>query len=120
MPREDTMDGRDNDARERRRFPRLKRPVLFRSPSFFDRFGRAEDVSEGGFRIYCQTRVEVGALLEIEVGLPEGDVIAARAKVVWVARLPEGAPAPWDVGLQFVALAPESAQRLARHLAGDA
>ena len=101
---------------DRRRYPRLKRPVFYRLPSFFDRWTSVRDVSVGGCRIYCDEELELGARLVLEVLLPDGTTVESRASVVWSARSPEAAPAEWEVGLRFHSVAKRGAAKLIAYL----
>lgn len=89
---------------DRRRYPRLKRPVFYRLPSFFDRWKSVHDVGIGGCRIYTDEKLRNGKELILDILLPDGTTVHARASVVWTARLPEGSPAEWEVGIQFFSL----------------
>jgi hypothetical protein len=51
--------------------------------------------------------------LEIEIAFPEGGSAVALVEVVWDEALPEGSPAPHDVGLRFVDATPEDMERIA-------
>lgn len=92
---------------DRRRFPRLKTPVLCRPAGLFLRLfaGRQErptqDISMGGARIYSDDPVKVGTRLEMELFLPAGSNLVLQAQVAWVEELPPGGPAAFDVGLRF-------------------
>jgi len=91
---------------ERRRFPRVTVPVFYRSPRIFSPKRRVSDISPGGVRIYSDERLEEGKRLEIEFFLPSGYSVVAIARVVWVKELPPGSEGLYDVGLEFIHLAP--------------
>ncbi len=77
-------------------------------------FGRrkAIDISLGGIRLYADDAAAPGDRLELELFLP-GDVeIVCRVEVVWVEKLPEGAPALYDVGMRFVEISDQDRERL--------
>lgn len=105
---------RDNrrDGIERRRFPRIKADVSYRSPRIAPRKRPIYDISLGGVRIHCDEELAVGRELELEFYLPEGIAIAAIAKVRWTSKLPEGSNAIYAAGLEFMHLTKEAAEQL--------
>ncbi len=66
----------------------------------------------GGVRVYSDELMEPGHKLEVELRLPDRSTMTFLSEVVWVQELPEDAPAAYDVGLQFLDLAPEDVQAL--------
>jgi hypothetical protein len=74
------------------------------------------DLSLGGVRIYSDEELRVGELLKMEFFLPEVPPVTYTAEVVWIERLPEDAPAKFDVGLKFIQLEPEAARLLVQVL----
>ena len=111
MTTEKTMSGK-----ERRRFPRLQRPVFYRVPSFFDRWKSVCDVGLGGCRIYSDEEMKLGKQIILEVLLPDGTTVRARARVVWASSVPEGGPAAYEIGLEFLTVADESLEILQQYL----
>ena len=93
---------------ERRAFPRLKRPVFYRVPSIFDRWGKVHDVSLGGCRIYSDEKLKPGRELILEVLMPDESTLRARAQVRWAARAPDEVAARFEVGLQFYEMPEET------------
>ena len=103
-------------AAERREFPRLKRPVFYRVPSIFDRWGKIHDVSLGGCRIYSDKKLKPGRELILEVLMPDQSTLRARAQVRWAAKAPEDVEARFEVGLQFYAMPEGSLEALQLYL----
>jgi uncharacterized protein (TIGR02266 family) len=97
----------------RTRYPRLRAPVYWRAvglPFFWRKKTSSEDL--GGVRVYLDEKIKEGARLEIEVFLPDGTSVVCKVEVAWVENLPERAPARFDGGLKFTAIAPGDRQRL--------
>jgi len=112
----------ETSGAERRKYPRVQAPVLFRpvGRGLFRARESTVDLSLGGARVYSDDLVEQGRQLEIELFLRDGTSIACAAIVVWVERLPAGAPAVYDVGLRFVGLDGADRERLAAVLEAEA
>ncbi len=100
------------DGIERRRFPRIRAEVNYKSPRIAPRKRPIYDISLGGVRIHCDEELAVGRELELEFYLPNGLAIAAIAKVRWTSKLPEGSDAAYAAGLEFMHLTPEAAEQL--------
>ena len=100
---------------DRRRFPRVQAPVLYRvvGPSLFVQPGRTGDVGLGGMRVYSDERHRPGKRLEIEVFLPDQTTITCWARVIWVEPLARSAGAKYDIGLEFTDITPDDRRRLA-------
>ena len=100
-------------GRERRRYPRLQAPVLYRSAPFAGAVPhRVIDLSMGGARVYSDLRRRPGERLEVELFPPEGDSVVVRATVVWVQAMAPGGPALYDIGLKFTNATEDAASRL--------
>jgi len=99
----------------RRGFPRVQAPVLHRPVTWFaiGMLRRTADDRLGGFRAYSDEKQKKGRLLEVEVFLPGGGSVTVVAEVAWVEALPDGSPARFDVGLQYVKASAEDLERLA-------
>jgi hypothetical protein len=93
---------------ERRKYRRIRAPLYCRPAGmqFLARQRQPVDVSLGGVRIFSDDRLEVGELLKMEFFLPDTKPVTYTAEVVWIEPLPSGGPAPFDVGLKFLALEP--------------
>ena len=103
---------------DRRQFPRLKAPVFCRPAGLrFHNTGETLDISLGGARVYSDDETAPGTPLELELVFSDNSSIVCRAEVVWIERLPDGAPARFDIGLRFTELPADAAGRLAQVLA---
>lgn len=105
---------------DRRRFPRVKAPVLVRPASVLTLLIPREvaDISAGGLRTYADEARRPGERLELELLLPGGESVTVLAEVVWSEPLPGGAPAAHEVGLRFVAPDAGALARIAAVLEG--
>ena len=70
------------------------------------------DISLGGLRVFSDEERRVGELLKMEFFLPDVAPVTYTAEVVWVERIPGGAPATFDVGLKFIQLEPDALKLL--------
>lgn len=96
----------------RRRFPRVKVPVLYRPIKVLSPRRRILDISPGGVRIFSDEQLREEDQLEIELFLPNGQTIIATARVVWIKKLPPGGDARFDVGLEFTSFPANATQEL--------
>lgn len=97
---------------EKRLFPRVKAPVFCRPAGFLKPRYRTGNISLGGVRIFTEAPIKEGRRLEIELFLPDNQTIVAIVRVVWLVELPPGSEARYDVGLEFIRLYPEDAQKI--------
>lgn len=103
---------RDDSGFDKRRFRRMRVPVLYSPPRMFGPprvFGQRRqisDISLGGLRIYSDEPLKEGKGLDVELFLPMGQSVKAIARVVWIEELPGGSDARYDVGLEFIHLPP--------------
>jgi len=104
---------------ERRRFPRLKVPVLFRSAKKDGKERPTYNLGLGGVRIYSNRYLKKGKQQEIELCFPKGNSVIATVRVVWITVLPEGSDAAFDVGLEFIDLPPDAINELKEVLDTD-
>ncbi len=104
---------------ERRRYPRLNVPVLFRSSSKGEEASPTCNLGLGGVRIYSNRYLKKGKNLQIELCLPERVTVVADVRVVWIKVLPPDSAAAFDVGLEFIDLAPEAVEKLENVLKAD-
>src|SRR5438270_10354490 len=101
------------EQNERPSYPRVRAPVFFtRTVLRFLKRSRRVDPGLGGVRVYTDEETKVGSRLELEVFLPDGTSIACTTEVAWVEKLPAGAVARCDVGLQILAIHPHDRERL--------
>jgi hypothetical protein len=101
---------------ERRHFRRLHVPVFCRPAGIAVMTHRHPiDLSLSGVRIYSDQEFARGELLTLEfiADMPG----TFTAEVVWIAALPPGSPAPFDVGLRFRSVGPDQAAVLEGMLA---
>jgi hypothetical protein len=110
---------RRKEGIERRLFPRVKADVYYRVPRVAPSKRAIHDISLGGVRINCDEKLAVGKELELEFYLPDGNVIAAIAKVRWTSKLPRGTDALYTAGLEFMHLTPEAAEQLRKVCVAD-
>lgn len=97
---------------ERRRFPRLNVPVLFRAAKSEEEPSPTYNLGLGGVRIYSNRYVKKGKQMEIELCFPDGNSIVATVRVVWIKVLPEGSDAAFDAGLEFINLPASAADKI--------
>jgi hypothetical protein len=103
----------ENDpGQNRRKYARFNAPICYRSASFFSTRNPLVNIGLGGIRIYSDNRFKIGKRLEIELLLPDDEILTFTVKVVWQNALPEDAPAKYDVGLQFLNGPEDGLQRL--------
>jgi hypothetical protein len=101
---------------ERRKFPRLKAPIYCRPAR--RRLPRRQivDLGLGGMRVYSDEPFRIGERLEVDLYMPDGATVACLTEVVWQRELPGADPAPYDVGLQFLDVPPDTQHMIARLL----
>jgi PilZ domain len=93
--------------------------MLWRSPGLVAKLSRTVNVSMGGARVFSDDRVKVGSKLNLEL-MPEPETsVQVLARVAWIDELEEGAPARFDVGLEFLDVPEEMISRLAAILQRD-
>ncbi len=104
---------------ERRRYPRLTLPIMYRTAKGEEPAHPTHDFSLGGVRIYSNRYLEEGKRIEIELCLPQGRAIKALCRVVWSQVLPPGSDAMFEVALEFEDLPPDASDQLAQFLEPD-
>jgi hypothetical protein len=77
------------------------------------------NMSLGGARVYSDDRMKLGTKLQLELLAGEGSTVQVLARVVWIDALEAGAPARYDVGLEFLEVPEEMTSRLAAILQKD-
>jgi hypothetical protein len=101
---------------DKRRFPRIKAPIYYKSPRFRHARQQVLDASLGGVRIYSDTPLKVEERLDLELFLPDRSTVRCGARVAWIALMPAGSPAKYDIGLELVSVPPGGVQRMAKVL----
>jgi hypothetical protein len=104
---------------DRRIYPRLNVPMLWRSPGMVANFGRTVNMSLGGARVFSDEHLRLGTRLDLELLAGPNNIVQVLARVVWVDELDAGAPARFDVGLEFLDVPEEMTSRLAVILEKD-
>jgi hypothetical protein len=104
---------------ERRRFPRLEVPVLFRSAKKGEEVRQTYNLGLGGVRIYSNRYLKKGKQLQIELCFPEGNSVVATVRVVWIKVLPPDSDAAFDLGLEFMDLSAAGIEKLKGVLEAD-
>jgi Tfp pilus assembly protein PilZ len=74
------------------------------------------DVSEGGAFLRSQLLFEIGDVLQLEIPLPDGQVVKATGKVVRVSR-PRDGEGVAGMGIEFTRLAMNDRRAIANSLA---
>lgn len=121
MPQARPAPSREAESSEdRRRFPRVKAPIYFRSPRLRAIKREVLDISLGGMRVYSDEPFHVDDQLTVELFLPDGASVSCLARVAWQRPLPEGSPAVYDVGLELLEAPSEGLERLGQVLERDA
>ena len=93
--------------------------MLWRSPGLAVKLSRTVNVSMGGARVFSDDRMKVGSKLNLEL-LPDPDTsVQVLARIAWIDELEDGAPARYDVGLEFLDVPEEMVSRLAAILQRD-
>jgi hypothetical protein len=73
----------------------------------------------GRARTYTDEELKEGTRLALEVFLPDETSVTCKVQVVSVEKLAEGAPALFDMEIEFIALRPGDRERLAPVLVED-
>lgn len=100
-------------ADDRRRFPRLKVPIFYRSARLLGPRSPARDLSLGGVRVLTDDALTIGKRLEIELFLPDGGSLSVDVRVAWVRPLQDDF-AQFEAGLEFLSMDPSQAKLLER------
>jgi hypothetical protein len=88
-------------------------PVYYRIPRTLARKQRVSNLSSGGVRIYSVQRLDIGQELDLEFFLPNGSVLEAKARVIWIKELPPGSKGIYDVGMELIKLSGKARKELA-------
>jgi hypothetical protein len=90
---------------DRRRFPRLNLPMVYRRAGLLGPRQRARDISRGGMRVLTDDDLTIGTRLTIEIFLPSDESIRVDVRVAWIREL-VGEDARFEAGLEFLAADP--------------
>jgi hypothetical protein len=83
------------------------------------KLSRTVNVSMGGARVFSDDRMKIGSKLNLEL-MPDPETsVQVLARVAWIDELGDGAPARYDVGLEFLDVPEEMVSRLAAILQRD-
>jgi hypothetical protein len=93
--------------------------MLWRSPGVVANFSRTQNMSLGGARVFSDDRLKVNAKLNLELLAGHDSTVQVLARVAWIDELEQGAPARFDVGLEFLNVPEEMMSRLAAILKKD-
>jgi hypothetical protein len=96
--------------RERSTYRRLNAPIYAR-PAGLRIFARRRQpllMRCDGIRAYSDDAYRVGDLLRMEIAVDEVTLVTCTAEVVTIEALGAGAPAAFDVALEFVDLEPDA------------
>src|SRR5262245_64543945 len=80
---------------------------------------RTVNMSLGGARVYSDDRMKLGRKLHLELLAGPDSTVQVLARVVWIDELEAGAPARYDLGLEFLDVPEEMTSRLAAILQKD-
>ncbi len=105
-----------NTEEDRRKYPRLNVPILYREASFFSRREPVINIGLGGIRVYSDEELKIGKRLELELFLPDKTSLVCTSRVVWQKLLPEGAVAKYEIGFEFLGMSPDALRCLAKVL----
>jgi hypothetical protein len=87
-------------------------PVLYHIARKPAKRQRVSNLSLGGVRIFSDERLDLGQELDLEFFLPNGSVLEAKSRVIWLKELPPGSKGVYDVGLEFAALSKKARREL--------
>ena len=68
---------------ERRRYPRVKAPILFRASPFAPTLQPVHDIGIGGLRVRCPDPLRVNDEHTVGLVLPSGRELRCRVRVAW-------------------------------------
>ena len=102
-----------NPEHDRRRYPRVKAPVLCRPAVSAAPARPVVNIGLGGVRVYSDHQFEIGQRLEVGLYLPNYTILTFTVRIVWIHLLPEDAACRYDIGLEFLEVPPNTLQLLA-------
>ena len=104
---------------DRRLYPRLNVPMLWRTPGMVASLGRTVNMSLGGARVFSDEKLRIGTKLNLELLAGGDSTVQVLARVVWIDELDSKSPARFDVGLEFLEVPERMQSRLAEILEKD-
>ncbi len=110
------------DGLNRRKFPRINFPclVIIREPDALPDaiLTHTENVGIGGICVLIKKNLKIYTKVDLEIDLLDlSDHVHCRGKVVWTVRRKEhdsNKPFFFDIGIEFIDLKEEDAERLSR------
>jgi c-di-GMP-binding flagellar brake protein YcgR len=112
---------------QRRNYVRIVAPVDIKVFELYSEAGRSDmpvidtkiiNLSGSGFAIHHQHPLSIGSLFEVELKIPEGIPLLAKARVIWCNSLegPTQGPSAYRSGFAFVNLGEVARRRIISHL----
>lgn len=105
-----------DDQDDRRRYPRVRAPILFESARLRGPRKPVLDIGLGGFRVYSDDAFKIGDRFDLTLLLPGGSTVDCTVRVAWIKQLDPGGPANYDVGFQLLDAHGDGLNRLAEVL----
>jgi c-di-GMP-binding flagellar brake protein YcgR len=102
-----------NLGSEKRKYPRfdVDLPIKYSRSSFFFKYARAVNVSEGGLLLHLPEELGVGQQLALKLFFPscaDSNIIEIVVQVVWMdVRLRKDWAWDYQTGVRFVDISPE-------------
>ncbi len=96
----------ESDGPGRPSYPRLRAPAYFHPAGLPIFRRRPKDSDLGGVCVHTDEELRLGSRMKLEVFLPNDTSVVCEVRVAWIDRLPDGAPARYDVGLRLTAIDP--------------
>ncbi|HOX54159.1 MAG: PilZ domain-containing protein [Candidatus Omnitrophica bacterium] len=116
------MFGRGNNLNERRKFVRFNSSVdvqyalLDKDPNLALQ-GKSRNISSGGIGLITDKKLQEDDVLVVSIYMPQETLpIIAKSKVVWVRPLEMHKEKRFDVGSEFINIAPEDRKKIDRYL----
>lgn len=116
------MFGRGNNLQERRKFVRFNSSVdvqyalLDKDPNLALQ-GKSRNISSGGIGLITDKKLQENDVLVVSIYMPQETLpIIAKSKVVWVRSLEMHKEKRFDVGSEFINIAPEDRKKIDRYL----
>jgi PilZ domain len=100
---------------DRRRYPRARTQIVYRPAglAWFHHRRSTVDIGLGGMRSLTDDHLAVGRRLELELMAADGGWVRCWVRIAWLDRLPEGAPALYEIGMEFLDMEQADLHRVA-------